>query len=575
MKSSGTEKTINIRTWAAMTGFTVIIILLQLLGLSIDFGPFSVSLVLLPIVMGAALFGPMAGAWLGFVFGMVVLLSGDAAVFFVVDPFATVLVVLAKGILAGFAAGLIYKAFYRRSIVLASVLAAFLCPVVNSGLFLIGVHFFLPIITEWSSAMRYESVEQYIILELIGPNFLMELLLNLVFSPLILMLVHFGFKDGTWHISLSEKLYFLISWIILTISLLMVLGRDAITLRQVAFVLIVLVAASVFSVILMNYMVTKPLGMLANAAKNFGAGDTGYSKEDVISLPIRSHDEIADLYQEIRSMQNRIVDDTESLMQITAEREHIITELELASRIQASMLPNVFPPYPDRTEFDIYASMAPAKEVGGDFYDFFLIDEDHLGIVIADVSGKGIPAALFMMASKIIIAQHIKEGKSPAQILTDSNNDICGNNPMKLFVTVWVGILEISTGRLTATNAGHEYPVLKTPDGNFEMIKDKHGLVIGYMEGIEYKEYELLLEPGTKLFLYTDGVTEAMTAEDELFGLQRMLAALNREADAAPDQLLQNVRSAVDGFVKDVEQFDDLTMLCLEYKGPSLSPHVT
>ena len=274
-------------------------------------------------------------------------------------------------------------------------------------------------------------------------------------------------------------------------------------------------------------------------------------------------------------MQNRIVDDTESLMQITAEREHIITELELASRIQASMLPNVFPPYPDRTEFDIYASMAPAKEVGGDFYDFFLIDEDHLGIVIADVSGKGIPAALFMMASKIIIAQHIKEGKSPAQILTDSNNDICGNNPMKLFVTVWVGILEISTGRLTATNAGHEYPVLKTPDGNFEMIKDKHGLVIGYMEGIEYKEYELVLEPGTKLFLYTDGVTEAMTAEDELFGLQRMLAALNREADAAPDQLLQNVRSAVDGFVKDVEQFDDLTMLCFEYKGPSLSPHVT
>lgn len=249
------------------------------------------------------------------------------------------------------------------------------------------------------------------------------------------------------------------------------------------------------------------------------------------------------------------------------ESSRIETELTMASGIQADMLPNIFPAFPDRPEFDIYASMDPAKEVGGDFYDFFLIDDDHLCMVMADVSGKGVPAALFMMASRIILANNAMVGKSPAQIMIDTNAAICSNNREEMFVTVWLGILEITTGKLTAANAGHEYPVIKGPDGGFEIVKDKHGFVIGGMDGVRYKEYEITLRPDSKLFLYTDGVPEATNAGKELFGTDRMVEALNMDPDADPTQILKNVRSSVDSFVKDAEQFDDLTMLCLEYRG--------
>ena len=250
------------------------------------------------------------------------------------------------------------------------------------------------------------------------------------------------------------------------------------------------------------------------------------------------------------------------------ETARISTELNLATRIQADMVPNIYPAFPDRREFDVYATMDPAKEVGGDFYDFFLIDDDHLCLVMADVSGKGVPAALFMMASKIILANNAMIGKSPAQILTDTNAAICSHNREEMFVTVWLGILEISTGKLVAANAGHEYPVVKHGDGSFEVLRDKHGFVIGGMAGMKYKEYELTLEPGSKLFLYTDGVPEATDAESNMFGADRMLEALNEKKDGTTVEILKHVRASVDGFVKDAEQFDDLTMLCMEYRGP-------
>ena len=249
------------------------------------------------------------------------------------------------------------------------------------------------------------------------------------------------------------------------------------------------------------------------------------------------------------------------------ESSRIEAELTMASSIQADMLPNIYPAFPERAEFDIYASMDPAKEVGGDFYDFFLVDDDHLCMVMADVSGKGVPAALFMMASRIILANNAMMGKEPAQILTDANNAICSNNREEMFVTVWLGILELSTGTLTAANAGHEFPVLQQPDGRFQLVKDKHGFVIGGMEGVRYRQYELQMTPGSRLFLYTDGVPEATDANKELFGIDRMLAALNEDPDATPEAILKGVRSRVDGFVGSAEQFDDLTMLCVEYKG--------
>ena len=244
------------------------------------------------------------------------------------------------------------------------------------------------------------------------------------------------------------------------------------------------------------------------------------------------------------------------------------TELQTARGIQNGMLPHSFPPFPDRKEFSLYAVMDPAREVGGDFYDFFLIDSDHLCLVIADVSGKGVPAALFMMLSKVILESCAILGQSAAETLRQTNEAICAYQ-MDMFVTVWLGILEISTGKMACANAGHEYPTVRKAEEGFSLFKDPHGFVLGGMTGMKYREYELQLKPGDKLFVYTDGVPEATNAENQLFGTDRLLAALNENPDAEPEQLLANVRKAIDRFVKDAEQFDDLTMLCLDYQGPS------
>ena len=288
---------------------------------------------------------------------------------------------------------------------------------------------------------------------------------------------------------------------------------------------------------------------------------------------IRPHNEIGQLSGDVSDLAREIDDHLDRIRTITAEKERIGTELALATKIQAAMLPHIFPPFPDRSEFDIFASMDPAKEVGGDFYDFFLIDDDHLCMVMADVSGKGIPAALFMMASKIILQSCAMLGQSPAEILTKTNEAICSKNPENMFVTVWLGVLELSTGKLTAANAGHEYPIIKQPNGSFELFRDRHGFVLGGMAGARYRAYELQMAPGAKIFVYTDGVAEAKNASKIMFGTERTIAALNEQPDAAPEQLLKNVRRAVDGFVKDAEQFDDLTMLCLEYKGKGETSH--
>lgn len=250
------------------------------------------------------------------------------------------------------------------------------------------------------------------------------------------------------------------------------------------------------------------------------------------------------------------------------EKERLDTELTMATRIQAETLPNIFPAFPERDDFNIYASMNPAKEVGGDFYDFFLIDDTHLGIVMADVSGKGVPAALFMMVSKILIQNIAMMGNTPKEVLQYVNNQLCTNNPEEMFVTVWYGCLDLESGKLTAANAGHEYPIFKKADGSFEVIKDKHGFVIGGMEGVKYTEYELQMDPGSKLFIYTDGIPEATNSSSELFGTERLVHALRMKENETPQRIITAVDSIVKDFVKEAPQFDDLTMLCLEYIGP-------
>lgn len=282
---------------------------------------------------------------------------------------------------------------------------------------------------------------------------------------------------------------------------------------------------------------------------------------------IKTKNEIGVLAHSFSDLATEIERYTDEVQKLSNDKARIAAELDLATRIQASMLPSIFPAFPDRDEFDLYASMTPAKEVGGDFYDFFLIDDDHLGLVIADVSGKGIPAAMFMMFSKNIIANNAMLGKSPARAITDANISICANNSEEMFVTVWLGILEISTGHLVAANAGHEYPILKQGDGQFELFKDKHGMPVGGMDIAKYKEYELWLKPGDKLFVYTDGVAEATDADEKMFGTDRILETLNRNQTANPEEMLRSIKADVVAFVKDAEQFDDLTMLALEYKG--------
>ncbi len=340
----------------------------------------------------------------------------------------------------------------------------------------------------------------------------------------------------------------------------------------VQYVAMITIAAGVFGIFLnwrLNKQLIRPINEIAHAAQNYvkdrktGSNETGH----FFSLHIETGDEVEHLANVMADMEQELAGYIEDLTNMTAKEARVNTELEMAARIQKGVLPDTIATFPERSEFEICATMEPAKEVGGDFYDSFLVDEDHLCMIMADVSGKGIPAALFMMAAKILLRNHAKMGKSPSEIMHDTNEDICEANEMEMFVTIWLGILEISSGKLIACNAGHEYPVFQHADGAFELLKDKHNFVVGGMPGKEYEQYEVQLRQGDKLFVYTDGVPEALNDAEQVFGLERLCTALNQQADAEPLQVIENVRKAVDDFVQDAEQFDDMTMLCMKYKG--------
>ena len=277
---------------------------------------------------------------------------------------------------------------------------------------------------------------------------------------------------------------------------------------------------------------------------------------------IRQKNEIGKLADSIAAMTVEIDRYTQENLKLYGERERVTAELDLAAKIQKDSLPAQFP---DRQDIQLFASMVPAKEVGGDFYDFFLIDDDHLGLVIADVSGKGIPAALFMMMSKDLIKNYAMMGLSPAEVLKRTNVSLCENNRNNMFVTVWFGILDLATGHAVAANGGHEYPMLRKATGDFELFKEKHGMMLGALKGKTYTEYEFDIEPGGTLFVYTDGAPEATDVREKMFGTDRMLDALNQHPAEEPETLLQIMKAAIDQFVGDAPQFDDLTMLCVKY----------
>ena len=315
----------------------------------------------------------------------------------------------------------------------------------------------------------------------------------------------------------------------------------------------------------------KPINMLTDAARSFVQDRSDAQTDDsaISRLNIRTGDEVETLCESVKQMERDINRYITNLTAVTAEKERIGAELNVATQIQADMLPRIFPAFPDRKEFDIYASMNPAKEVGGDFYDFFLIDDDHLGLVMADVSGKGVPAALFMVIAKTLIKNRALLGESPAEILNNVNRQLCEGNEAELFVTVWLAVIELSTGRGLAANAGHEHPIIRRADGKFEPIIYRHSPAVATMEEIRFREHPFELHPGDSLFVYTDGVPEATNAANELFGIERTLTSLNRDPGAAPEKLLRTVREDIDTFVGDAPQFDDITMMGLYYSGPA------
>lgn len=316
-----------------------------------------------------------------------------------------------------------------------------------------------------------------------------------------------------------------------------------------------------YSAFLYREMLT-PILAVTDEAKRFA--DTGAPSDALLS--IQKTDEIGVLAKAVHKMESDIVKYMENLTAVTAEKERIGAELSIATQIQADMLPSIFPAFPERPEFDIYATMNPAKEVGGDFYDFFMVDERHLAVVMADVSGKGVPAALFMVIGKTLIKDHTQPGRDLGDVFTEVNDLLCESNSEGLFITAFEGVLDLVSGEFTFVNAGHEIPFISKKGGGFEPYKIRAGFVLAGMEGMRYHCGSLRLEPGDRLFQYTDGVTEATNRDKELYGMERLKEILCRHAGEPPEALLTHVKRDIDAFVGEAPQFDDITMLCMEYR---------
>lgn len=321
----------------------------------------------------------------------------------------------------------------------------------------------------------------------------------------------------------------------------------------------------------LNRFVIRPIQALSASARDFVAqsseADDDPTQLNYAAVPVNTRDEIETLSDSLSDMTSGLKRYMINLKAVTGEKERISAELNVAREIQASMLPQVFPKVP---EYEIRAAMIPAKEVGGDFYDFFSIDSDHLCVVIADVSGKGVPAALFMAIAKALIKQNVLSGKTPAEVFIQTNDQLCEGNGNSLFVTAWMGVLELSTGQFTYVNAGHNPPLYKPASGEFNFLRCPPGLVLAGMEGIQYKQYTLRFNPGDVLYLYTDGVTEATNAANQLYGDDRLLQIAQQQPVADLESLLATIQHDLDHFVQEAPQADDITMLALKFKASDI-----
>ena len=332
------------------------------------------------------------------------------------------------------------------------------------------------------------------------------------------------------------------------------------------FSFIVIVVFAALLIWFLNRKTVRPVTRIQQSVRRYTDDkDTGRIVNDMKN--VRPGNEIGILAGDISHMAEEMERYNRENVSLVTEQERISTEMNLARNIQASALPNRFPAFPSRGEFDLYAFMTPAKEVGGDFYDFFLIDDDRLALVIADVSGKGIPAALFMMTAKSLIRDQLMAGRDPAAALERVNAQLSEGNDTMMFVTVWLAVLEISSGRGIACNAGHEHPVVRRTGGSFELLEYKHDRFVGPLKKASYHNREFEMHAGDCVFVYTDGVPEAIDTAEQMFGEERIAETLNQYPDADPEKLIRRMHDAVVRFAGSAEQFDDITMLCMKYNG--------
>ncbi len=331
----------------------------------------------------------------------------------------------------------------------------------------------------------------------------------------------------------------------------------------IAAIFLVVLAAILMCFFFVKRKIVNPINKIRDTSKRMVEN---LENEDSIDVSVKTGNEIEELFDSFKEMYGDVKDYIKKLEGVTAEKERIGAELDVAKHIQASMLPCIFPAFPERSEIDIYATMEPAKEVGGDFYDFFMVDDTHLAIVMADVSGKGVPAALFMVIGKTLIKDHTSPGADLGKVFTEVNQLLCESNSEELFITAFEGVLDLVTGEFVYVNAGHEMPFICKAGGDFEPYKIRAAFVLAGMEGMKYRAGSMRLEPGDKIFQYTDGVTEATNVNNELYGMERLGAILNKVKNGTPHDILPAVKKDIDEFVGEAPQFDDITMLCLEYK---------
>ena len=338
--------------------------------------------------------------------------------------------------------------------------------------------------------------------------------------------------------------------------------REFLVAVVVTIMLVVLVAI-LLCFFFVKRKIVNPINKIRDASRSMVEN---LENEESMEVSVKTGNEIEELFDSFKQMYGDVRDYINQLSVVTAEKERIGAELDVAAHIQASMLPCIFPAFPERKEIDIYATMDPAKEVGGDFYDFFMVDDRHLAIVMADVSGKGIPAALFMVIGKTLIKDHTTPGRDLGKVFTAVNNLLCEANSEGLFITAFEGVLDLVTGEFNFVNAGHEMPFVCKADGAFEPYKIRPGFVLAGMEDMRYRAGSMILEPGDKIFQYTDGVTEATNIHNELYGMERLEVILNKVKCGTSHEILPAVKADVDEFVGEAPQFVDITMLCLEYK---------